>query len=169
MDAFRSVFSMWNSDRRWNPDVICQGKKAEDRAQWLMSKKGLKNQPARWQVMAEFPPLFPKPRVSEWHGALLCEDKTADERVQWLMANQKMTESKAQRKVMDEFPHVFSAWSQQWNPGTLCGDDRTSHPADARARWVAENRGVKLETAREIIMMEFPWNFLKNSFLIVHQ
>merc|ERR1711972_1231888 len=42
----------------WNPNAICDGKRAEERAMWLQQNKGLTPMAAQQQVMQEFPAQF---------------------------------------------------------------------------------------------------------------
>merc|ERR1712050_132988 len=42
----------------WNPNAICDGKRAEDRAFWLQQNQGLAPMVAQQQVMREFPIQF---------------------------------------------------------------------------------------------------------------
>jgi len=136
-----------------------------------MNNTGLTEQEAQWQVMAEFLSFFPKPKEPQWHPALVCDGHTAEDRVKYLEANDGMSNDAAQKKVMAEFPDVFKAWEQKWNDGTLCTHEGESHTAHARAKWLVDNRGevgkggVTLGTAKELVMMEFPWNFLTNKHL----
>merc|ERR1711953_1077887 len=42
----------------WNPNAICDGKRAEERAMWLQQNRGLAPMAAQQQVMQEFPAQF---------------------------------------------------------------------------------------------------------------
>jgi len=66
--AVHASSSLPDTCRNWNSNVICEGKTAQDRVQWLIDEGERKGEPlgeqaARLQVMAEFPSLFPKPLV----------------------------------------------------------------------------------------------------------
>lgn len=162
MVEFPQVFA---ANDRWNPDVDCNGSTADQRVQWLIRETGLTGQQAQWQVMAEFAALFPKKFHSEWHPALDCQGSTADDRRQWLITQQGMSDRQAQQQVMNEFPAVFSSWTQEWNPEVQCTGEGGTHSSATRAQWLIENRGVAMETARELVMMEYPGNFVTNPFL----
>jgi len=43
---------------RWNPDAVCDGIPARDRAQWLVHNEGLSHEAARQQLMSEYPRAF---------------------------------------------------------------------------------------------------------------
>merc|ERR1712205_66915 len=40
---------------RWDPDAVCDGISARDRAQWLVHNEGLSHEAARQQLMSEYP------------------------------------------------------------------------------------------------------------------
>merc|ERR1712048_1250735 len=42
----------------WNPNAICDGKRAEERAVWLQQNQGLAPMVAQQQIMREFPAQF---------------------------------------------------------------------------------------------------------------
>merc|ERR1712046_55054 len=51
--------------------------------------------------------------------------------------------------VMHEFPDVFKPW---WKPHADC----EGIPAQDRAKWLMENKGLSVEAAREEVRREFP-------------
>jgi len=48
----------------WNPNAMCDGKRAEERAQWLQQNKGMTAEASRRQIMSEFPAQFPSAPVA---------------------------------------------------------------------------------------------------------
>merc|ERR1711972_143784 len=42
----------------WNPNALCDGKRAEERAMWLQQNQGMTPMAAQQQVMQEFPAQF---------------------------------------------------------------------------------------------------------------
>ena len=145
---------------QWKPDVLCDGIKAEERADWLVKEMGMTRDQARGKVIEEFPKNFPaskgghKPAggasSGKWNPMADCDGAKAQDRVKWLKDNEGMTEQAAQAKVMSEFPVVF-----RWNPEAMCGDSR----AKDRADWLMQNQGMNEKQAKEKIMAEFPGMF----------
>jgi hypothetical protein len=118
----------------WNPNAICDGSPAHERAAWLVQNEGMTQHAAQQKVMSEFPSQFggmsmnvgiggmgmgvSMPGVSVniggtgmtppgWNPNALCDGTRASERVEWLVSNQGMTHVAAQQKVMSEFPAQF--------------------------------------------------------------
>jgi len=50
--------SLMPSDSGWNPKLICDGKTAKERMQWLMENMAKKQEDAQAQIMGEFPFVF---------------------------------------------------------------------------------------------------------------
>lgn len=46
------------SGPRWDPNALCDGLRAEDRAKWCMENQGLSEEAARQRVISEFPAVF---------------------------------------------------------------------------------------------------------------
>merc|ERR1719195_532574 len=78
----------------WNPNAICDGKRAEERAIWLQQNQGLAPMVAQQQVMQEFPAQFgggmmvpggaPAIGSGMWNPNAICDGKRAEERAMWL-------------------------------------------------------------------------------------
>merc|ERR1712203_528993 len=85
----------------WNPNAICDGKRAEERAMWLQQNKGLAPMVAQQQVMQEFPAQFGGGMMGGgmmgggmmgggmmgggmWNPNAICDGKRAEERAMWL-------------------------------------------------------------------------------------
>eukprot|EP00435_Cladocopium_sp_Y103_P058949 s187_g20.t3 len=113
-DAFAALLAdggvvTWGSarhggDRLPNPDAVCDGLLASQRAEWLMGQ-GRSCQEAQRQVMQEFPAVFDMSQL--WAGQTLCDGIRAEERAKWLVEHQQMTMEAAKQKVMQEFPRLF--------------------------------------------------------------
>jgi len=93
----------------WNPNALCDGSIASERAAWLVSNEGMSQIAAQQKVMCEFPAHFGgiDMAIPFWNPAALCDGILADERADWLMQNEGMSELAAQDKVMREFPLQF--------------------------------------------------------------
>jgi len=89
----------------WDPNAICDGSRAEDRAQWLVNNKGMSWHEAQKKVMHEFPTLFRRPI---WNPTAMCDGKLARDRCHWLMENQGLSHDAAVQCVMSEFPNRFA-------------------------------------------------------------
>merc|ERR1712066_812275 len=86
----------------WNPNAICDGKRAEERAMWLQQNQGLAPMMAQQQVMQEFPAQFGGGMMGGgmmgggmmgggmWNPNAICDGKRAEERAMWLQQNQGM-------------------------------------------------------------------------------
>ena len=66
----------------------------------------------------------------------------------WLVDNKGATLDAARRTVASEFPTQFAAFAAgaapsaaAWDDALLCG----GHRADARAKWLVDNKGATLE------------------------
>lgn len=88
----------------WQPDAVCDGLLASQRAEWLMGQ-GRSCEEAQRQVMQEFPAVFNL--AQRWVGQTLCDGIRAEDRANWLVEHQKMTMEAAKQKVMQEFPKLF--------------------------------------------------------------
>merc|ERR1712217_601969 len=108
----------------WNPNAICDGKRAEERAMWLQQNKGLAPMVAQQQVMQEFPAQFGRCMMGGgmmgggmmgggmmgggmWNPNAICDGKRVEERSMWLQQNQGLAPMMAQQQVMQEFPAQF--------------------------------------------------------------
>merc|ERR1712048_75789 len=102
----------------WNPNAICDGKRAEERAIWLQQNQGLAPMAAQQQVMREFPAQFGGGMGGGmmgvgmmgggmWNPNANCDGKRAEERAIWLQQNQGLAPIAAQQQVMREFPAQF--------------------------------------------------------------
>ena len=97
----------------WQPDAVCDGLLASQRAEWLMGQ-GQSSDAAQRQVMEEFPAVFNLPQ--RWQPQTLCGGITAESRAKWLVDNEQMTQEAAQQRVMKEFPKLF-----------VCKEDSAQH------------------------------------------
>jgi len=93
----------------WNPNAICDGTRAEERAIWLQQNQGLRPEAARQKVMSEFPQQF---GGGAGYGKMynpnaFCDGCRAEERVLWLQQNERMSVEMARERVMREFPGSF--------------------------------------------------------------
>jgi len=62
----------------WNPDALCDGSTASERAQWLVSNEGISQIAAQQKVMMEFPALFGGIDVATcWNPVVLCDGSLA--------------------------------------------------------------------------------------------
>merc|ERR1719277_511339 len=105
----------------WNPNAICDGKRAEERAMWLQQNKGLAPMGAQQQVMQEFPAQFGGGMMGGgmmgggmmgggmWNPNAICDGKRAEERAIWLQQNKGLAPMVAQQQVMREFPAQFGS------------------------------------------------------------
>jgi len=101
----------------WNPNAMCDGSRAEDRAIWLRDNKGMNMVAAQQQVMQEFPGMFGGGGCGGYggggsHGKMynpnaFCDGSRAEERVLWLQQNERMNVEMARERVMREFPGSF--------------------------------------------------------------
>jgi len=134
----------------WNPDVLCDGHRAEDRMKWCTENCGLSLEAAKERVMAEFPSSF----EAEWKPLAMCGEHTAEARASWLVSNAGLSFEAAKQRVMSEFPSAFQS-SAAWDPHVLCD----GHSAHARAQWLVDNQGMPWDAARRRVMQEFPGMF----------
>merc|ERR1712048_813340 len=88
----------------WNPNAICDGMRAEERAIWLQQNQGLAPMAAQQQVMREFPAEF---GGGMWNPNAICDGRRAEERAIWLQQNQGLAPTAAQQQIMREFPAQF--------------------------------------------------------------
>lgn len=136
----------------WNPDAMCGGHRAQDRAIWCIQNCGLSENAAQQRVMSEFPDCF-QDAAQEWDGSMHCEGHRAEDRARWLVLNKGLSQQDAQAKVMSEFPLLFRKRTPlAWKPDVMCD----GHTAAARAQWVVENKGLSLAAAQRQVMGEFP-------------
>merc|ERR1712014_510471 len=107
----------------WNPNAICDGKRAKERAMWLQQNQGLAPMAAEQQVMREFPAQFGGAIVQGggmmgpgcasamgggmWNPNAICDGKRVEERAVWLQQNQGLAPMVAQQQIMREFPAQF--------------------------------------------------------------
>merc|ERR1719356_335546 len=167
----------------WNPNAICDGKRAEERAMWLQQNQGMTPMAAQQQVMREFPAQFgggmmgggmmgggmmgpgcaPAMGSGMWNPNVICDGKRAEERAIWLQQNQGLAPMVAQQQVMREFPAQFGGGmigggmmgGGMWNPNALCDGKR----AEDRAMWLQQNQGLAPMVAQQQVMREFPSQF----------
>lgn len=159
----------------WNPNAMCDGSRAEERATWLQQNKGLTLDAARRQIMQEFPAQFLGAAGHGGHGKgghaghhghghawgwdpnTSCDGVRAEERSLYLQQHDGMTVDAARQKVMSEFPCQFkpSAAGPRWNPNAMCDGSR----AEERADWLHQNKGMTKDAARKQVMDEFPAAF----------
>jgi len=168
----------------WNPHAMCDGSRAQDRAEWLMKNEGMSAMFAQQKIMSEFPNQFqnfggmmPGGSAPNWNPNVMCDGSRAEARVDWLVKNQGMTPFAAQQKIMSEFPAQFGMGSMgmggmgmgglggmggmgmgmsgMWNPNAMCDGSR----AEERANWLHQNQGLTLDAARQKVMSEFPQQF----------
>merc|ERR1719277_1697849 len=98
----------------WNPNAICDGKRAEERAMWLQQNQGLAPMVAQQRVMQEFPTQFGGGMMGGgmmgggmWNPNAICDGMRAEERAMWLQQNKGLAPMAAQQQVMQEFPAQF--------------------------------------------------------------
>merc|ERR1712187_617228 len=95
----------------WNPNALCDGKRAEERAMWLQHNRGLSPMAAKQQVMSEFPAQFGGGMgggmMGMWNPNAICDGKRAEERAIWLQQNQGLAPMVAQQQVMRELLAQF--------------------------------------------------------------
>merc|ERR1712048_195209 len=111
----------------WNPNAICDGKRAEERAIWLQQNQGLAPIAAQQQVMREFPAQFGGGMMGGgmmgggmWNPNAVCDGKRAEERAIWLQQNQGLAPMAAQQQVMREFPAQFGGGMGGGMMGPVC-------------------------------------------------
>merc|ERR1712013_315452 len=132
----------------WNPNAMCGGKRAEERAIWLQQNQGLAPMVAQQQVMREFPAQLGGGMMGGgmWNPNANCDGKRAEERAIWLQQNQGLAPMPAQQQVMREFPAQFGGGMMaggmmgggMWNPNANCDGKR----AEERAIWLQQNQGL---------------------------
>jgi len=145
--------------QQWNADEICDGKRAEDRAQWCVKELGLSLEDAQERVMGEFPNKF----VMRWDPDVVCDGQKASARAEWLKENRGMSDHEAQDRVMLEFPSFFGGGCGPdtgiapagWKADALC-DGKT---AQSRAEWLVKETGMARVIAMERVMKEFAPSF----------
>lgn len=169
----------------WNPNAMCDGKRAEDRAFWLQQNKGMTPEAARCDVMREFPQNFRQPGCSPaasmggygmgpgcWNPNAVCDGTRAEERVLWLQQNKGLTMDAARVQVMQEFPAAFNAvpfpvapaapvapgFMPGPQPGPVCWNPNAicdGTRAEERVLWLQQNKGLTTDAARSQVMREF--------------
>eukprot|EP00929_Paragymnodinium_shiwhaense_P059455 TRINITY_DN29776_c0_g1_i1.p1 TRINITY_DN29776_c0_g1~~TRINITY_DN29776_c0_g1_i1.p1 ORF type:complete len:458 (+),score=72.10 TRINITY_DN29776_c0_g1_i1:287-1660(+) len=136
----------------WRADALCDGVRAEERVQWLLSnREGMTLEAAKRQVVMEFPGVFQQ-ETPGWDPAAMCGEHTAEARMEWLIKNEAITAQAAQQKVMQEFPSMFQSKTSAWDDAAQCGD----YTAAQRAKWLVSNKGMAIEAAQQQVMGEFP-------------
>merc|ERR1712232_1448084 len=112
------------SPGNWNPNAMCDGKRAQDRADWLVQNQRLDMYAAQNQVMREFPAQFGGANApnqyggyngpnqyggspGSWNPNAMCDGKRAQDRADWLVQNRRLDMYAAQNQVMREFPAQF--------------------------------------------------------------
>jgi len=90
----------------WKEDALCDGKRAEERAAWLVKNQGMDLKAARELVMREFPFEF-RPHWTWWRPDADCDQIRAEERAQYLVEKEGYVYSMAQLRVKYEFPDKF--------------------------------------------------------------
>jgi hypothetical protein len=151
----------------WNPNAICDGTRAEERAIWLQQNQGLRPEAARQKVMSEFPQQFGGSGAGMgmgmrmggmWNPNAICDGTRAEELAIWLQQNQGLSHEAARQKVMSEFPQQFGGgggYGKMYNPNAFCDGCR----AEERVLWLQQNERMNVEMARERVMREFPGSF----------
>mmetsp|Transcript_119947 Transcript_119947/g.187339 ORF Transcript_119947/g.187339 Transcript_119947/m.187339 type:complete len:291 (-) Transcript_119947:129-1001(-) len=169
----------------WNPNAMCDGKQAEERAVWLQQNKGMGQHAARNQVMNEFPKHFQgmggliggifsavgsalEQGATGWNPSAMCDGTRAEERAIWLQQNEGMSAHAAKERVMREFPAQFGhrggsnsgmgggfSGLAGWNPNALCDGTR----AEERVLWLQQHEKMSAHAAKERVMREFPSQF----------
>jgi len=94
----------------WNPNAMCDGSRAEERATWLRDNKGMSMDMARQQIMREFRAQFGGGGCGGgriFNPNANCGGLRAEERVLWLQQNERLTVEMAHQRVMQEFPGSF--------------------------------------------------------------
>jgi len=130
----------------WNPLVLCEGIRAQERAQWFVDNLGLARLEAEEQVMREFPALF---RGGFWNPHADCRGTPAQELARRLVADEGMGETAARQKLMQDFPGKFGVG---WSDDAICGE---SCAGDLVQRFVDEE-GLSHDAARRKVMWRFP-------------
>jgi hypothetical protein len=87
----------------WEPEAMCGGVPAKNRAQWLIDNKKMSQEAAREQVMGEFSDQF----KDVWNAATMCDGISAEDRAKWLMDNKGLLQREAREQVRKEFPAQF--------------------------------------------------------------
>mmetsp|Transcript_60147 Transcript_60147/g.95533 ORF Transcript_60147/g.95533 Transcript_60147/m.95533 type:complete len:229 (-) Transcript_60147:127-813(-) len=172
----------------WNPNAMCDGKRAEERAVWLQQNRSMGQHAARNQVMNEFPKHFQgmggliggifsavgsalEQGATGWNPSAMCDGTRAEERMLWLQQHEKMSAHAAKERVMREFPSQFGHHggfntSMSGGGGGYSGATGWNPNAfcdgtraEERVLWLQQNRGMTVEAARSQVMREFPAAF----------
>lgn len=163
----RGVESHVNADHRWDPNAICDGKRAEDRVQWLIKEEGLTKHAAMVKVKQQFPVAF---GASDWwKPGAICDGKSAEDRARWLMDNEKLSFENAKVKVRSEFPSIFGGGARELRrsssiEGWMSNADCDGTTAQERAKWLVDNEGLTMSQARMRVKQEFPHAFGKREW-----
>jgi len=141
----------------WNPNAMCDGSRAEERAIWLQQNQGMNFEAARQKVMSEFPQQF---GGCGWNPNAMCDGSRAEDRAIWLRDNKGMNMDLARQQVMREFPGMFGGagcggYGKMYNPNALCDGIR----AEERVLWLQQHERMSVDMARERVMREFPGSF----------
>mmetsp|Transcript_190 Transcript_190/g.785 ORF Transcript_190/g.785 Transcript_190/m.785 type:complete len:546 (-) Transcript_190:185-1822(-) len=164
----------------WNGEAVCDGERAEARAQWCVQNLGLSVEAARQRVMGEHPTVFSSAPAAlpvaaaagatsgNWNGEAVCDGERAEARAQWCLQNLGQSVEAARQRVMGEYPSAFGSapaappvaaaagcGSGGWNGEAVCDGER----AEARAQWCMQNLGLSVEVARQRVMGEYPQQF----------
>jgi len=155
----------------WNPNAICDGTRAEERAIWLQQNQGLRPEAARQKVMSEFPQQFGGSGAGMgmgmgmggmggmWNPNAMCDGSRAEDRANWLRDNKGMNIDMARQQIMREFPGMFGGGGfgggKMFNPNAFCDGVR----AEERVLWLQQNKHMSVEMARQQVMREFPSSF----------
>jgi len=97
----------------WNPNVICDGSTAQERAIWLQQNQGMSVIAAQQKVMLEFPSHFAVDGGFSggcgkvFNPSANCGGIRAEERVLWLQQNERLSVEASRQRVMQEFPGSF--------------------------------------------------------------
>lgn len=158
-----------NPDKNWNQQAMCDGKRAHERMEWLMTEEGMTEAAAKVRVKREFSKIFADMDMSGdwWDPSAKCDGTSASDRVRWLEQNENMSHEQAKLRVRAEFPKAFgrnarasSTTPEWWKPLAMC--DGT--PAQDRAQWLVDNEGLTVGEARSRIRKEFPAVFASPSW-----
>jgi len=91
----------------WQPEAVCAGIKAKDRALWLSEQSDLPLLWAQMQVMNEYWIQFHDEPTPGWIPEVMCEGHSAQDHSMWLAAEYKRPLSWAREEVMHKYPEKF--------------------------------------------------------------
>lgn len=133
---------------------MCDGYRADARAQWCVENCSLSLVAAQQRVMGEFPAPF-RAGALRWDPDTVCDGSRAEDRAKWCVEHCNLPLEAARQRVMGEFPAQFGSSGTLWDPNVICDGSR----AEDRAQWCVANCNLTLEAARQRVMGEFPAQF----------